>query len=264
MHDEQKIPESNMGTDTAQSGNYLCNVCGQAKIDLSESANSVLCRSCREKMIHYPIPRVFILFSVIVVILIGVAFYHFPKVMECYKMYENSVVLAEHGEISAALYNLNSVLEQYPDSVPVSTRMTDIAMGEGYYDIAANVINTYLYNKEIDEDVVDRLNQYVERIDRFYTSYDAIEEMESKLDPTLPQEAAKKASYEYINGLLGDPNQDKALLYYYLSMYSEDIDEVRVNLEKCLKEDENLLDAKVQMANLLRRQGDFTNAEKTL
>ena len=260
MQDEQSITANDIEIEEEQTDDNLCKACRQAEIDQSESANSVLCRTCREKMIRYPIPKLFILFLIIIVILIGVAFWHFPKVLGCYKIYENSLAQAENGEISIAIKDLNTVIEQYPDSIPVATRLTDIAMDGGYYDDASNVLSTYLMEKEMDVDTVDRLNQYTYKLERYYTSLDSIGEMQSKLGTDFSQETIK-ASCDYIKELLNDSKQDKAVLYYYLSMYTEDANEVKSYLEKCINEDENFLDAKIQLATILRRQGDLANAE---
>ncbi|MHC1722057.1 MAG: tetratricopeptide repeat protein [Aminipila sp.] len=261
MQDEQNIIAEDIEKEEEQTDDNLCKICRQVEIDQSESPNSVLCHTCREKMIKYPIPKLFILFLIIIVVLMGVAFWHFPKVLGCYKIYENSLEQAENGEISIAINDLNTVIKQYPDSIPIATRFTDIAMGGGYYDVASNVLSTYLMEKEMDLDTVDRLNQYINKLDRYYTSLESINEMQSKLDPALGQEDAIRASCNYTKGLLDDPKQDKAVLYYYLSMYTEDPNEVKSYLENCINEDKNFLDAKVQLATVLRSQGDLANAE---
>lgn len=248
----------------ANSNDNICKACRQAIIDRSENPNSILCPSCREKMIRYPIPRVFVLFSIIILIIIGAAFYNFPKVLGSFKIYENSLVQAQNGEIVDALNNLMTVVEEYPDSTPVAVRMTDLSMNAGYYDAAAYVMNTYLYGKKMDDVIIDRLDRYVERLDKYYTSCDAIEEMETELGTKPTQEEMIKDRYDYIKELLNDPNQDKAILYFYLSSYSQDMDEMQSNLEKCINEDKAFLMAKVYLANLLRRGKDFINAEKYL
>jgi len=247
-----------------QDNSNLCKACGQWVIDRSESSNSVLCHVCREKAIRFPVPKMLLLFFIIIAVIWGATNLHFPEVLECYRIYENSLVQANTGEIENALDNLNSIIELYPNSIPISIRMIDISMNGGYYDFAGYLINTYIADKKVDEDIAEKLNQYVERINRYYMSYEAIEEMESNLDSELSQEELLSERRDYIQELLNDPVQDKALLYYFLAVNSEDINEMKSNLEKCISIDDTMFDARVQYANILRRQGDFEGAERYL
>lgn len=205
----------------------------------------------KKRMIRYPIPKVFIFFSIIIVILIGVSFSRFPKVLKCYKIYENALVQVENGERLDALDNLFTIIEQYPHSIPIATRMTDISMEGGHYEIAGSVISTYLADKEIDEEIVDRCNLYIDRINKFYVSLDALEGITSDLDAAMSQESARKENYEYIKGLLKDPKQDKALLYYYLALFTDDFDECKSFFENCIHEDSTFINAKAQLATML-------------
>lgn len=259
MQEEPYVTENDIGQEEQWEAENRCRACGKAIIDRSENVDSVLCSTCRERLIRYPVPKLFILFSAIIVILMGFAFSRFPKVLRCYKIYEKAEAMAESGDIGAAVDGLNTVVDQYPESIPVATRLVDIAMGGGCYDAAAYVLSNNLSGKEMAEDTVARLNQYIDKIERYYDSCDAIENME--LDTSMSQDEALKAGYDYITELLNDPDQDKAVLYYYLSMFTEDSDEARSSLEKCIHEDDNFLDAKVQLATLSRRQGDLPNAE---
>ena len=45
----------------------LCQKCHQRYIDTSESEYSILCSSCREEQIKYPIPKVFIPIFIILI-----------------------------------------------------------------------------------------------------------------------------------------------------------------------------------------------------
>jgi tetratricopeptide (TPR) repeat protein len=260
METEEKTPENE--TTQGQAASNLCKVCGHGLIDRSESAHSVLCTTCRETMIRHPIPKIFILFSILIVILVAVASNDFPKVLNYYRIYEHAQAQADSGEISIALSDLNTVMEKYPDSNPIAIRMADIAMEKGYYEVAGYVIDTYLSGDKMDDVIVSRMNGYVVRINKYVDTANTVSEFESALDPALPPEEATKQYYDFVKNLMDQPGQDKALLYYYLSMVCDSMDEMKSCLENCLKEDQTFLVAKVQLGNLMRRQGDSAAAEQ--
>jgi tetratricopeptide (TPR) repeat protein len=245
-----------------QADGGLCQACGKGYIDRSESAHSIMCTECRDKMIRHPVPKIFLLFSLLVFVLVVVAFYHFPEVLDSYKIYERSPALADSGEITIALTELNTLIEKYPNSNPIAVRMADIAMEKGYYEYAGYVIDTYLYGEEMNDVLVDRMNGYVDRINQYYTTYNAVSEFQSTLDPALPLEEVLSQCYDFVKELMHHPMQDKALLYYYLSMFTTDITDMKSSLESCLAADCTFLDAKVQLGNLARRQEEPAAAEK--
>lgn len=261
MQQEPNVPEISNGQEDQWETEKRCGACGHGLIDRSENADSVLCSTCREKFIHYPVPKLFIFFSAVIVILIGVTFIRFPKVIKSYKIYEKAEAMAANGEVVEAIHGLHTVVEQYPNSVPAAVRLTDIAMGGGYYDDASNVLSNSLSGKSMDETTLARMNQYIDKINRFYNTYETVQNMQTSMEYAKSDEEALMMGYNYLMQQLIDPKQDKALLYYYMSMYSQDVDEARNCLEKCINEDDKILDAKIKLASLSRLQGDLQYAE---
>nr|WP_288828217.1 tetratricopeptide repeat protein [uncultured Clostridium sp.] len=261
MQEESYVSEMDKGQEEQWETENRCKACGHAIIDRSENPDSVLCSTCRERFIRYPVPKLFIFFSVIIAVLTGFAFSRFPKVLKSYKIYVKAETMAENGDIAAAVEGLKTVVEQYPDSIPAAVRLTDIAMGGGFYSDASNVLSNNLSGKSVDENTLARMNQYIDKINRFFNTYDTVQNMQSSMEYAKSDEEALMMGYNYLMQQLIDPKQDKALLYYYMSMFTEDADEARDCLEKCINEDDNILDAKVQLASLSRRQGDLQYAE---
>lgn len=251
MEEEKSAMESNVQEQYIDDN--LCKVCTQSKIDKSENENYVICEECREKMIRYPIPKIFLFFSIIIVVLIGISFFHFPKLISDYRIYENSTNQADNGDIDLTIENFYSLTEQYPESIPIAVRFTDLAMDFGYYDIASDVLSTYLMEKEMDIETVDRLNIYIDKLNRYYNSIESIEKIQNELS----EQEAFSEGYNRIKILLDDSTQDKAVVYYYLAAYTSDIEETKLYLEKCINEDKNFLDAKARLATILRREGDL-------
>ncbi|WP_277407671.1 tetratricopeptide repeat protein [Lacrimispora xylanisolvens] len=193
--------------------------------------------------------------------MLGFAFIRFPKVIKSYKIYVKAEAKAANGDIVEAIQGLHTVVEQYPGSVPVAVRLTDIAMEGGFYDDASYVISNNLSGKKIEANTVARLNRYIDKLDRFFHTYDTVQNMQSQLEEAKSKEEVLQTGYNYLNQLLSDPEQDKALVYYYMSMFAGDAGQARSCLENSIQEDDNMLDAKVQLATLSRRQGDLQYAE---
>ena len=261
MQEEPNVPEINYGQEDQWEAENRCGACGHGMIDRSENTDSVLCSACRERFIRYPVPKLFIVFSAVIVVLLGFAFIRFPKVIKSYKIYVKAEAKAANGDIVEAIQGLHTVVEQYPGSVPVAVRLTDIAMGGGFYDEASNVLSNSLSGKSVDETTHARMSQYIDKINCFYNTYETVQNMQSSMKYAKSNEEALMMGYNYLMQQLIDPTQDKALLYYYMSMFTQDADEARKCLEKCINEDDNMLDAKVQLATLSRRQGDLQYAE---
>ncbi|MBE5975842.1 MAG: hypothetical protein E7251_14730 [Paenibacillaceae bacterium] len=261
MQEEPNVPEINYGQEDQWEAENRCGACGHGMIDRSENTDSVLCSACRERFIRYPVPKLFIVFSAVIVVLLGFAFIRFPKVIKSYKIYVKAEAKAANGDIVEAIQGLHTVVEQYPGSVPVAVRLTDIAMEGGFYDDASYVISNNLSGKKIEANTVARLNRYIDKLDRFFHTYDTVQNMQSQLEEAKSKEEVLQTGYNYLNQLLSDPEQDKALVYYYMSMFAGDAGQARSCLENSIQEDDNMLDAKVQLATLSRRQGDLQYAE---
>ena len=261
MQEEPNVPEINYGQEDQWEAENRCGACGHGMIDRSENTDSVLCSACRERFIRYPVPKLFIVFSAVIVVLLGFAFIRFPKVIKSYKIYVKAEAKAANGDIVEAIQGLHTVVEQYPGSVPVAVRLTDIAMEGGFYDDASYVISNNLSGKKIEANTVARLNRYIDKLDRFFHTYDTVQNMQSQLEEAKSKEEVLQTGYDYLNQLLSDPEQDKALVYYYMSMFAGDAGQARSCLENSIQEDDNMLDAKVQLATLSRRQGDLQYAE---
>lgn len=261
MQEEPNVPEINNGQEDQWETDNRCGACGHGLIDRSENADSMLCSACREKYIHYPVPKLFIIFSAVIAVLMGFAFIRFPKVIKSYKIYEKAEAMAANGDIVEAIQGLHTVVEQYPGSVPVAVRLTDIAMEGGFYDDASYMLSNNLSGKKMEANIVNRMNRYIDKLDRFYNTYDTVQNMQSKFGDDMSKEEVLETGYQYLNQLLSDPEQDKALVYYYMSMFAGDAGEARNCLEKSIAEDNNMLDAKVQLGTISRRQGDLEYAE---
>lgn len=243
----------------------LCRKCGKRRVDRSENRNSILCHECREEQIRYPFPKKMLPAVVLILVLMALAMVRTPTVLKCYKSYTESLSQANAGDIYPALLGLQSVLDEYPESVPVAERMIDLAMSHGYYDTAAYVMNDYMEGKSVSDSTYSRLTGYANRLNRYYETTDKIIELFSSITEDMSEEEAagmlEQVKAEML-ALTKDSAYDEALLYYYLGGVTEDQDQALEYLKSSVEADNSLAVAQVALGTNLRRRGDLGGAEE--
>lgn len=244
----------------------MCQKCHARPIDRTENQHAILCHECREAQIRYPFPKKMIPVGLAVIAMIVVAMMRTPQVLEYYQLYTQSKEQAAQGDIYPALLALQTVLDEYPDSVPVATRMTELAMDHGYYDAASYVISEYLEGKSVNDTTYAKLNAYSKKLNGYYNTYVRITELSAELGwgpygTSLNAETVMGQMKQAILKLTEDIQYDKALLYYYVAMFSEDQDEALEYLKQSVAIDARLSMASVAMGTNLRRRGDLAGAK---
>lgn len=190
-------------------------------------------------------------------------------------------IMSETGLVVTGLDNLLEVVEENPDNTTAAVTLVDLAMSYSYYDYAAYTIQNYLADKELADDVIDRLNGYVDKLNKYYDTYDIIDESWAYYSEMLEaiaamEEADSEEEYEEeymeliqefhdeIAEYLGDEDYDQAFLYYQLAGICQDEEERIQHLKDCIALDENYFDAKAQLGVSYRRQGDLDEARAIL
>lgn len=237
-----------------------CKNCQTRIIDKSENPNSVLCRQCREELIHYPIPKWIYVLAAVIVVLVAVSFVFLPESLKIYRTVEGAEKRADEGYIFSTLSDLNTIAEQNPSSNQAALKLVDVAMEHGYYDYAAYALDTYLVGEEVSDSEYYRLEAYTDVLDRYYNTYDAYDVMLSE-SSAADENAAQKVVLQ-LQELLENPDYDPATVYYYMGYSSLD-DKVRCEyFEKCYQIDSTYTDAAAQAGNSYRRAGDLSKARE--
>ena len=242
----------------------ICKRCGQRYIDTSESRYSVLCTECRKDQLKYPIPKIFMLLGIGLLVLVIIALVQFPKSFRDYARYKTAEEKAEDGYVNEALLSLEDVIDKHKETTDIAVKAVDIAMKNGYYEYADYLIYTYLDGEEVSDSVYNKLNDYIDKIDSIYAVYDEYENIQSNLDANLSSDEAFYQIKEKIIELLKDNKYDKATIYYDLAMFSDDQEEYKDYLKKCIELDPKLLEPQVQLANAYRREGNISEAKSML
>jgi len=258
----------------------LCRKCHARSIDRSENSNSILCHTCREEQIRYPLPRKVVLIALALVAALTVAMVQTFQVLKDYRqVYQEARIQADEGDIFSALLTLDEFLEDYPDSVPVAERMVDLAMEHGYYDAAAYAVDTYFHGKSISDELYAKLTRYMDRLKPYYNTQERLELLVNEMNDNLlkitggeegtdleaDEEAAIRWVREFKEKLLqltGEAEYDEALLYYYIAQFAEDQKEAREYLKKSVEIDPLLTYPQVQLGTNYRRSGDLEQARE--
>lgn len=217
------------------------------------------------------IPLPILLFLIASLVLAGISMNRFPESLSEYKVYRSAEERTHSGETAAALQDLLEVLEEHPNSLPVTLELMDLSMESGYYDQAAYVFNEYLVGKGLSDGQYARMMHHSRRLDKYYLTYDSIDSLMAEAEMAVGQDASEEALEEQaewlrseISALHGDVDQDQAFLYYYDAMLALTQEEQYDFLKKAYEEDPELFDVRVLLANAERSAGNFTEAHEHL
>lgn len=241
---------------------YDCYLCHGAPIDRSENRNSVLCQNCREKMIHYPVPKKIWAAMTVVLVLLLISMVRFPKTLGDYRIYVSAEERIQDGELYEGLSDLLTVVEKYPDSTALSGKLVRLAMKYGCYDYAAYTIDHYLVGKEVGDSLYYDVNDAVDTLDRYYNTIETMQNVGEEITAELPPEKVAEVLKSKCLSLVDDKTQDPALLYYYASLFTQDGQEQRSFLQKAAEHNPMLFDAHVSLGTLDRREGDLASARE--
>ena len=243
-------------------GFEYCKKCQTRVVDKSDNPDSILCKQCREELIHYPIPKWIYILAAAIVALMIVSFVNLPGSLKNYRAIEGAEKRANEGYIFSTLSELDAIAEQNPSSIQAAMKLVDVAMEHGYFDYAAYAINTYIAGKEVSDAEYNRLEDYSAVLERYYNTYDAYDEMFSEnADISVETEEDVIAQ---LDAMLDNPEYDPATIYYYMGYCSLDEAERCEYFETCYQLDPTYTDAATQAGNCYRRAGDLEKARELL
>lgn len=196
-----------------------------------------------------------------VVILEIISLIHFPKVLKDYKVYMLAESRISQGETSAAINDLYAVAEAHPDSIPVMVKLVELSMDNGYYDMAAYIIDTYLAGKSVSDLEYNMIDRYYTRLDKYYNSLSSIDTIVTEApNKETPDESYYNYIKSHIEGLLHTEGQDDAYLYYTLGMIAGDATNSLDYLQQCYELDPECFDVRAQLGIVFRRMGRLGEA----
>lgn len=244
---------------------YRCRRCQIRAIDTTENPASCLCAECRNDLIKLRIPiPVWLISGVVLVAMIAAFVLAIPN-MQDYGKYRRAPKQAKEGYILTALNDMVDIADKYPFDEKAAIRLADIGMQYGYYDYAAYAIDNYLVGKEVNDTDYAKLNRYIDKLDLYYATYDTAQQLAAAMNSTEDLQTYSEGMQNYYEGLkkcLGEQEYDQALVNYYLSYVTADMQEREGYLKECIQEDATYFDAYAQLANLYRREGKLELANE--
>jgi tetratricopeptide (TPR) repeat protein len=205
-----------------------------------------------------PIPVILLLLVILALSMIGML--RFPQVLKDYKVYKTAKERIQNGETADTLFDLYDLAEKYPDSLPIIIRTVEQSLENGYYEQAAYIHDTYMVGKTLSDSLYDWTNMYISWLDKYFNTLEQIN--------IIYEESAVEeiGSYDYdnirkeLNSQLYKEAYNHAVVYYYLAMIDESIDNAIDYLEKGYEIDPNCFDTRVQLGLRYRRNRDFKKA----
>lgn len=242
---------------------FMCKKCGCNQIDRSKSENSVLCTKCREEQIKYPIPKIFILVAIAIVVIMGFSLVNLPKQLKLFKLFSMSQENIDKGRVNGTLEELEEILEKNGDvDENVVVDIIKMAMESGKYEYTANIINKYLVGKEMLKFVYDDVIEYYDILEPYFVTYDSFYSIMEGIDNNASVEEIYEVVKSSLLALENDPSQYKALLYYYVGFNCLDLNEAIKYFDLSISYDDNFINSKVEKAKTLRKINDIEQSEQ--
>ncbi|MCR4778044.1 MAG: hypothetical protein K5858_04290 [Lachnospiraceae bacterium] len=261
----------------------LCRYCGERPIDRSTgNPEEYLCKECREAKLKLRVPKWLIAALVAAcvanVVMIGYLCTKLGKYNMGKQTLDAGVVsLREASELVAenkqwsALVKIQEYLDENPENADVALEGMRIAMNSGLYDSAAYFFNTYLVEKGFTEDELYEINGYVDKITRFYDTYDAASDIISGMN-----DLSSDMSTEEINSAMdgmkkdllrleADEAYEKEFIEFYISSYfAYDARDAEERMKKATGYPPLAAEAYGRLAIVNRNRGDFEAAEELI
>lgn len=260
----------------------LCKVCHTRFIDrTSGNPREFMCKECRAELKKLKVPKWLIASMCVVgalaiaMIIYTVGLYSKNAIGRAGKAEGNNIVkeaekLYEDGRQFTALRTLDEYLAEYPGNAELAIKATDMAMESGQYDFAAYFLNTYLWDKAFTDAEWLKIQQYIDRLNRYYDTVEKIDtvftELTEEYRENMSDEEVEELRAVYRSKLLKVAEDEKydaeCVYFYYGNFLAASVDEG----EKYLSESVNYLPSAAFTAARLavneRRKGDFSAAER--
>ena len=256
------VPETEAYAETENARAGLCALCYERDKDLSQSGYSVLCDECRQQKLKLYIPPTIKMFLVAVCALFLFSILMFVPVLSAYKDYLAAEKHMQAREFSFAYDKYRAVLEKYDFSVPLALKATEAAMSAQDFDAMLDVFDTYLVGKSLNDKDYAQALAYSDFLDFILATDQEINELyaeSTELDDPAEQIPFLCKGFE---ALLLKADIDKTRVYYYLGLIAEDTAQALQYIKLSAEQDTRFTYPLSDYGKLLRRAGDFEQAEQ--
>lgn len=177
-----------------------------------------------------------------------------------------AVDYTESGYVVTGLNRLLTILEENPDNINAAVVTVDLAMRYTYPDYASYVIQNFLVEKTVSDEIYEKITGYIDELNLYYDTSDKADEIWNQAAEAWG-EGSLEALNAYHDGLaacLEDEAYDQAFLNYCLFYACIDEDEQVEHLKNCLAINDNYSDAKAQLGVYYRNKGELDKSRQLL
>lgn len=244
-------------------GLELCVKCNQKRKDKHENKHSELCSNCREEQLNVRIPHNILFLILIMIVVSSYAIFLSVGSVDRYIHYLKAERHFDEKEYIYAYQNYSEIVEDYSFNETIVINTVSSALNAQYFFDAAHYYDEYIAGTYFnDEDFIE--TEYLfDKIYAYIETYYAIEKM---FEDNANEENLEIYYENIINQLTkmeDNRNYNKALVYYYLSSFSQTNEDTRKYLKLSSKADKQFTFAISHYGNYLRRFGEFDEARKT-
>jgi len=211
----------------------------------------------------FSVPVWVMFFFVLIVVLEVFCIQHFSDAFADYRVYATTDKRIAAGDTTAAIADLYELSTEHTSSHSVILKMIDVSMEYGYYDAAAYVMDNYLSGMNIKEPDYSRMNAYYTQLTNYNKTCAAIDViLKANSAPGASGDADYSAIMDSLEALLKEPDQDYAVIHYYLGYLSvDDFEFAKNQLQQSYDMNPECFDVRVQLGVIYRRLGDYGKAE---
>jgi len=244
----------------------LCVLCRERKRDYSESSRSILCRECRQQHLKLRIPMGIRLFLVAILVSFIVSVLMLPPVLANYRIYIDAERNMQAKQYNSACDKYMSLLETYSNSIPITIKASEAALGAQRFGDLAYIFDTYWVGRPLNDSEYAIATEYNDILERYATAMDEIVAIFSELGELSSEQPLDDLASvsEFLQGkleaLLSRDDVDLSLVYYYLGSTSEDNADAVYYLKLATEQDPRMTFPLAFYGNALRRSGDLAEA----
>jgi len=233
------------------------------KIAEGEDESDIINDPTSPKKKKFSVPVWVMFFFVLIVVLEVFCIQHFSDAFADYRVYATAENRIANGDTSAAIAELYNLSSKHTNSYDIVIKTIDLSMENGYYDTAAYVMDNYLDGMNVEEPAYSRMNAYYLQMQNYYKTCDAIDKI---MKDNSSADGIENVNYTAISKaletMLEEPDQDYAVIHYFLGVLSvDDLVFAKNQLQQSYDMNPECFDVRVQLGVIYRRLGDYGKAE---
>lgn len=240
----------------------LCALCRERELDRAENEASHLCADCRAEAIRMRTPRWVEILVVLICVLAAHAVRQAPPALSDARAKDRGDAHFAAREYRYAYLQYEPLLMKYPSALELAAETVDAAIKAQWFGDAYTVLEEHLVEKTLSDELYQKLNPDAQFLFRFANTYSAIAEgvggipQDENADPV----ETRLRYAALLNGLLEEPDAEKAMLYYNLAMTQPDRAEYERYMRLASEAEPRVTYPLADLGNARRTSGHFEEA----